>query len=111
MEVRRGDPLLALVDDGDSRAERLFHAATSLCRDEAVIHPGRELEFARDLALDGRRRLRAARDEIPLIDREHEADIRLERIARNVQILSSYALGGVGDEDGGVGSLDRAHRA
>src|SRR5258705_9542977 len=111
MQIRGRDALLTLVDDRDRRVQRVLDATAGLRRDEPVIHPRRELEFARDLTLDGRGHLRAARDEIPLIDREHEADIRLERVARNVQILSSDALRGVGDEDRGVGPLESADRA
>src|SRR5439155_17134983 len=40
VEVRRRNPLLALVDDGDGRAEGLLDAATRLRRDQPVIHPG-----------------------------------------------------------------------
>src|SRR5258708_1833553 len=42
MQVRRGDPLLALVDHRDGRGQGVLHAAAGLRGDQPMVHPRRE---------------------------------------------------------------------
>src|SRR2546422_10629905 len=110
MEVGGRHALPALLRDRYRVGERLLDVAARLCRDEPVLEPRREVELPGDLTLDRRGVVGAALDKVPLVDSEHEADIRLERVARNVQILSSYPFGRIREQDGNVGALERADR-
>src|SRR4030081_14286 len=83
VEVRGGNPLLALVEDRDRGVQCVFDAATRLRADGAVVHPRRELELSRDLALDGGRRLGTARFKIPFTIRDLWANTRPERTSLN----------------------------
>jgi hypothetical protein len=87
------------------------YVPAGLCGDEVVLDPRHEVEFARELGLDVRGHLRSTVYHVPLVHRQRQPDLRLERVAGDVHVLRGDALGRVGHEDGDIGPLERVGRA